>query len=114
MSKKILFFIMCMIIILSTNSVKATTISSNTNTPAISNVYKEGIYRFDNTAEVDMVLMLNTDVSTRLIILDDEMNIQLLSALPYQKKFYIRNFKANQIVGIVGEGEVVISFEEIK
>ena len=69
MTKKILFFIMCMIIILSSKSVKATTISSNTNIPTISNVYTEGIYRFDNTNEIDMVLMLNTDVSTRLIIL---------------------------------------------
>ncbi|MDU1127270.1 MAG: hypothetical protein E7A11_18650 [Clostridium sp.] len=114
MTKKILFFIMCMIIILSSKSVKATTISSNTNIPTISNVYTEGIYRFDNTNEIDMVLMLNTDVSTRLIIFDDEMNIQLLSALPYRRKFYIHNFKANQVVGIIGEGEVAISFEKIK
>lgn len=114
MIKKIVFFIMCMIIILSPNSVKATTTLSNTNIPTISDLYTEGIYKFDNNTEIDMIVMLNTDVSTKIIIFDDEMNIELLSTLPYQQKFYIRNFKTNQIVGIVGEGEVAISFEKIK
>ena len=29
---------------------------------------KEGFYRFDNTTNIDMIVMLNTDVPTKLII----------------------------------------------
>lgn len=98
---------------ISSNSINGNTISSNTNIPTVSNVYKEGFYRFDNTTNIDMIVMLNTDVPTKLIIFDDEMNIKFLSDLPYKNKFYIRSFHINQIVGIVGEGEVAISFEPI-
>lgn len=98
---------------ISSNSIDGNTLSSNTNIPTVSNVYKEGIYRFDNTTNIDMIVMLNTDVPTKLIIFDDEMNIKFLSDLPYKNKFYIRSFHINQIVGIVGEGEVAISFESI-
>lgn len=98
---------------ISSNSINENTLSSNTNIPTVSNVYKEGFYRFDNTTNIDMIVMLNTDVPTKLIIFDDEMNIKFLSDLPYKNKFYIRSFHINQIVGIVGEGEVAISFEPI-
>ncbi|WP_373205461.1 hypothetical protein [Clostridium tertium] len=98
---------------ISSNSIDGNTLSSNTNIPNVSNVYKEGFYRFDNTTNIDMIVMLNTDVPTKLIIFDDEMNIKFLSDLPYKNKFYIRSFHINQIVGIVGEGEVAISFESI-
>ncbi|MBS6500650.1 MAG: hypothetical protein KH415_03250 [Clostridium sp.] len=98
---------------ISSNSIDGNTLSSNTNIPTVSNVYKEGFYRFDNTTNIDMIVMLNTDVPTKLIIFDDEMNIKFLSDLPYKNKFYIRSFHINQIVGIVGEGEVAISFEPI-
>ncbi len=98
---------------ISSNSVSANIISSNTNIPTVSNVYKEGFYRFDNTTNIDMIVMLNTDVPTKLIIFDDEMNIKFLSDLPYKNKFYIRNFQTQQIVGIVGGGQVAISFEPI-
>lgn len=98
---------------ISSNSINGNTLSSNTNIPTVSNVYKEGFYRFDNTTNIDMIVMLNTDVPTKLIIFDDEMNIKFLSNLPYKNKFYIRSFHINQIVGIVGEGEVAISFEPI-
>ena len=74
---------------------------------------KEWFYRFDNTTNIDMIVMLNTDVPTKLIIFDDEMNIKFLSDLPYKNKLYIRGFHINQIVGIVGEGDVAISFEPI-
>lgn len=74
---------------------------------------KEGFYRFDNTTNIDMIVMLNTDVPTKLIIFDDEMNIKFLSDLPYKNKLYICGFHINQIVGIVGEGDVAISFEPI-
>lgn len=95
---------------ISSNSINGNTLSSNTNIPTVSNVYKEGFYRFDNTTNIDMIVMLNTDVPTKLIIFDDEMNIKFLSDLPYKNKFYIRSFHINQIVG---EGEVAISFEPI-
>ncbi|MDU8966127.1 MAG: hypothetical protein E7H39_09750 [Clostridium sp.] len=98
---------------ISSNSINGNTLSSNTNIPTVSNVYKEGFYRFHNTTNIDMIVMLNTDVPTKLIIFDDEMNIKFLSDLPYKNKFYIRSFHINQIVGIVGEGEVAISFEPI-
>lgn len=98
---------------ISSNSIDGNTLSSNTNIPNVSNVYKEGFYRFDNTTNIDMIVMLNTDVPTKLIIFDDEMNIKFLSDLPYKNKFYIRSFHINQIVGIVGEGDVAISFEPI-
>lgn len=98
---------------ISSNSINGNTLSTNTNIPTVSNVYKEGFYRFDNTTNIDMIVMLNTDVPTKLIIFDDEMNIKFLSDLPYKNKLYIRGFHINQIVGIVGEGDVAISFEPI-
>ncbi|MBS5884035.1 MAG: hypothetical protein E6300_06255 [Clostridium sp.] len=98
---------------ISSNSVSANIISSNTNIPTVSNVYTEGFYRFDNETNIDMIIMLSTDVPTKLIIFDDEMNIKFLSDLPYKNKFYIRNFQTQQIVGIVGGGQVAISFEPI-
>ena len=52
---------------ISSNSINGNTLSSNTNIPTVSNVYKEGFYRFDNTTNIDMIVMLNTDVPTKLI-----------------------------------------------
>ena len=72
MIKKLYFLIVFMFFITLTNSVIASTISSNTNIPTISNTYTEGLYRFGNSSNIDMVVMLNNDVPTKLIIFDDE------------------------------------------
>ena len=72
MIKKLSFLIVFMFFITLTNSVIASTISSNTNIPTISNTYTEGLYRFDNSSNIEMVVMLNNDVPTKLIIFDDE------------------------------------------
>lgn len=114
MFKKIYFLIVFMFFIILPNSVKASTISGDNNIPAISNIYTEGFYRFDNPTNIDMVVLLTNDVPAKFIIFDNEMNVEFLSDLPYNDKFYIHKFAPGQIVGIVGEGKVALSFEPIK
>ena len=89
MIKKIYFLIVAMIFIILPNSVKASTISSSDIiTSAISTTYKSGFYSFDNKTNVDRV--------------------------PYRDKFYLRNIEPGKILGIVGQGEVAITFEPCK
>lgn len=114
MVKKIYFLIVIMFFILLPNTVKASTISSDITIPAISDIYKEGFYSFDNSKNVDLSITLTTDTPTKIMILDDEMNIEFMSNIPYNYKFYIRNIEPGKIMGIVGNGEVAIGFEPSK
>lgn len=45
------------------------------------------------------------------MILDNEMNIDFISLIPYNHQFYLRNIAPNKIIAIVGDGEVAISFQ---
>lgn len=45
------------------------------------------------------------------MILDEEMNIQFISLMPYNSKFYLRNISPKSIIAIIGKGEVALSFE---
>ncbi|EKY28400.1 hypothetical protein [Clostridium celatum] len=114
MLKKIYFFIPLMLFITLPINVTANTISSTTVIPAVSNVYKEGFYTFDNLVNVDITVTLLSDTPTKIMILDDERNIEFISKIPYNYKFYIRNVEPGQIIGIVGKGEVALSFEPSK
>lgn len=114
MIKKIFFFIVFMLFIALPTNVKANTISSNTTIPAISQIYTEGVYNFDNTTKVDMGITLTQDIPTKIIILDEEININFMSSIPYNYKFYLRNIEPGSIVSIVGQGEVAITFEQSK
>ena len=115
MIKKIYFLIVAMIFIILPNSVKASTISSSDIiTSAISTTYKSGFYSFDNRTNVDIGITLLNDTPTKIIILDNEMNIQFLARVPYRHKFYLRNIEPGRILGIVGQGEVAITFEPCK
>lgn len=42
------------------------------------------------------------------------MNIEFLTRVPYRHKFYLRNIEPGKILGIVGQGEVAITFEPCK
>lgn len=112
MIKKI--FLMLILFMLLSINVKASTISKNSPTPTYSNVYTEGFYRFDNSSIVDISITLITDTPTKIIILDENMNIQFMTQVPYNYKFTLRNIEPNKMIGIVGEGEVAISFEKVK
>ncbi|MDI9215740.1 hypothetical protein [Clostridium tertium] len=46
-----------------------------------------------------------------MMILDEEMNIEFISAIPYNTKFYLNYIEPKRIIAIVGDGEVALSFE---
>ncbi|WP_278599823.1 hypothetical protein [Clostridium tertium] len=109
MIKKI--FLTLVLLILFPNSVNASTTSNYAPPiPTISKTYTEGFYKFNNTNDVDIGLTLITDVPTKIMILDEEMNIEFISKIPYNYKFYLRNIAPKKIIAIVGKGEVAISF----
>ena len=56
----------------------------------------------------------DTDTPTKIIIFDEDRNLQLMTEIPYNHKFYLQNIEPNKIIGIIGEGEVAISFEPSK
>lgn len=114
MIKKIYFLIVAMMIIILPNSVKASTIYGEKKIPVISDTYKAGFYSFDNKTNVDIGVMLLNDTPTKVMILDNEMNIELLMKLPYNYKFHLRNIGPDKTIGIVGEGDVAIIFESSK
>ncbi|MBS5928211.1 MAG: hypothetical protein KIC66_14185 [Clostridium sp.] len=96
------------------NSVKASTIASEIKTPVISDTYKSGFYSFDNKTNVDIGITLLDDTPTKVMILDNDMNIEFLTREPYQYRFYLRNIEPGKTIGIVGEGKVAITFEQSK
>ena len=111
MIKKI--FLTLVLLILFPNSVNASTTSNYAPPiPTISKTYTEGFYKFNNTTDVDIGLTLITDVPTKIMILDEEMNIQFISLIPYNNKFYLRSISPKSIIAIIGEGEVALSFEK--
>ncbi len=114
MIKKIFVFIVFMLFITLPTSVKASTNSSNTTIPTISQIYTEGFYNFDNIEKFDISVTLTQDIPTKIIILDEEINIDFMSGIPYNYKFYLRNIDPGSIIGIVGQGEVAITFEPSK
>lgn len=108
------FFLILMILITLPISVNASATSNYVPTPAISQVYKQGFYKFDNSQNVDISLTLTNDTPTKVMILDKDMNIEFISLIPYNYKFFLRNIAPNKIIGIIGDGEVAISFLPIK
>lgn len=105
------FFLVLILLITLPKSVNASVTSNYVPTPAISQVYKQGFYKFDNLKDVDISLTLTTDTPTKVMILDKEMNIEFISLIPYNYQFYLRNISPNKIIAIVGDGEVAISFQ---
>ena len=58
--------------------------------------------------------MLTNDVASSLMLLDENKNISLLTKMPYNYEFKVVDVKPGEIIGIVGEGKVAISFEPHK
>ncbi|MBS6503090.1 MAG: hypothetical protein KH415_15955 [Clostridium sp.] len=111
MIKKI--FLALILLISFPNIVNASTTSNYAAPiPTISKTYTEGFYKFNNTTDVDIGLTLLTNVPTKIMILDEDMNIQFISLMPYNYKFYLRNIAPKKIIAIIGDGEVAISFEK--
>lgn len=104
------FFLILILLITLPNTVNASVISNYVPTPAISEIYKQGFYKFDNSKDVDISLTLITDSPTKIMILDKDMNIEFISLIPYNYKFYLRKIEPNKIIAIIGDGEVAISF----
>ena len=114
MIKKIFFLIVAIMFIILPNSVKASTISSEIKIPTVSDTYKSGFYSFDNKTKVDIGITLLNDTPTKIMILDKGMNVEFLTSAPYQYHFYLRNIEPGKTIGIVGEGEIAITFEPSK
>ncbi|WP_291653340.1 hypothetical protein [Clostridium sp.] len=109
MIKKI--FLTLVLLILFPNSVNASTTSNYAAPiPTISKTYTEGFYKFNNSTNVDIGILLTTNTPTKIMILDEEMNIEYMSLVPYNYKFYLRNIAPGKIIALVGDGEVAISF----
>ena len=77
MLKKIYFFIPLMLFITLPINVTASTISSTTVIPAVSNVYKEGFYTFDNLVNVDITVTLLSDTPTKITIRTEKNTISV-------------------------------------
>ncbi|MCR1951193.1 MULTISPECIES: hypothetical protein [Clostridium] len=82
--------------------------------PTISKTYTEGFHKFNNATDVDIGVTLLTQVPTKIMILDEDMNIQFISSIPYNTRFYLRNIAPKKIIAIIGDGEVALSFEKSK
>lgn len=109
MIKKILLILILLITL--PNSINVSAASNYEPTPAISQIYKQGFYKFDNSKDVDISLTLTNDTPTKVMILDKDMNIEFISLIPYNYKFYLRNIAPDKIIAIIGDGEVAISFQ---
>ena len=110
MIKKI--FLALIILISLNNSISASATSSYAEpVPTVSKTYTEGFYKFNNTTNVNIGVTLLTNVPTKMMILDEEMNIEFISAIPYNTKFYLNYIEPKRIIAIVGDGEVALSFE---
>ena len=70
-------------------------------------------YKFDNKNDVDIGVTLITNTPTKIMILDENMNVQFISLIPYNTKFYLRNIAPKKIIAIIGDGEVALSFDKI-
>jgi hypothetical protein len=55
---------------------------------------------------------LITNIPIKIMILHEYMNIQSISLILYNTKFYLRNI-AQKIITIIGDGEVALSFDKI-
>lgn len=95
-------------------NVKASTISKNSPIPTYSNIYTEGFYRFNNTTTMDISITLTTDTPTKIIILNEDMDILFITEVPYNYTFTLCKIEPNEIIGIIGEGKVALSFEKVK
>ena len=105
-------FLALIILISLNNSISASATSSYAEpVPTVSKTYTEGFYKFDNTTNVNIGVTLLTNVPTKMMILDEEMNIEFISAIPYNTKFYLNYIEPKRIIAIVGDGEVALSFE---
>ena len=106
------FFLSLIIFISLTNSISTSATSSYAAPiPTISKTYTEGFYKFNNTTDVNIGVTLLTNIHTKIMILDEEMNIEFISAIPYNTKFYLNYIEPKRIIAIVGDGEVALSFE---
>lgn len=114
MFKKIFLSILIIISMMMTNSVNASTISNEEKVPTISKTYTEGFYSFNNKTNVDIGITLLDDTPTKIIILDEDMDIEFMSSIPYNYKFYLRTIEPGKIIAIVGKGKVALTFEQSK
>lgn len=115
MIKKIVFIIVVLFVAIFPNNVEACEKNSEAKvTPVKSDIYTEGFYHFDLIDAVDINIMLTNNVASSIMILDENMNISLLSKMPYNYEFKVINIKPGEIIGIVGDGKVAISFEPHK
>ena len=112
MIKKLVFIIVILFLAIFPNTVEASeNISEVKVIPFKSDIYTEGFYHFDLAERVDINIMLTNDVASSLMLLDENKNISLLTKMPYNYEFKVVDVKPGEIIGIVGEGKVAISFE---
>lgn len=115
MIKKICVFIVFMVLIILPNTTEAKLKNNETtNIPVISDLYKAGLYHFDINYPTNVIIRLTNDIPTAIMVLDNEMNISLLTKVPYNNQFKLVTLKPGEIIGIVGGGEIAISFESVK
>ena len=80
--------------------------------PQTSNIYKEGIIRFDVNHPQSAIARLTTNEQTSLIFFNENNDISFYIKLPYNVPVELRDIiSANSAMGIIGKGEVAITFE---
>ena len=108
--KKVYIFVVCIFLLIQTTDVKADNIIHRPKLLPINNVYTEGFYSFNIDGTVKLSVELITDKPTSIMLLNKEQNIQFITNLPYKNEFQLVNITSDKIIGIVGDGEVVLTF----
>lgn len=111
MVKKVSYLILLISLIVFTTTVQADNISFRPKLPATSSVYKEGFYNFDLSQKSIITMRLITDTPTSIMILNENQNIEFITNMPFNESFNLYRITSDKIIGIVGDGEVAISFE---
>ncbi|WP_302669940.1 hypothetical protein [uncultured Clostridium sp.] len=99
-------------LILFNTTVEADKIYMRPITPPISSVYKEGFYSFDIKDKSTLTVRLTTNTPTSIMVLNKNQNIEFITNIPFNYPFDLNNITSDKIIGIVGDGEVAISFEK--
>lgn len=111
MIKKICLSAIIIIGLISCNSVvKASNVYGRPKTPALNDIYTEGFYNFDINGRSTLAVRLVEDTPTTIMVLNKEQNLLAITNMPFDYAFELTNITSDNIIGIVGDGDVAISF----
>ncbi|MEN8075312.1 hypothetical protein ABFP60_00035 [Clostridioides difficile] len=88
-------------------------IKASSYAPIKSDIYKQGIYNIEGLKEYTVSVELKTNTKTAALLIDENNEVLAYIKLPYNEKITLSNMGNEGIIGIVGVGEVAITYEKI-